>query len=403
MRYKIQYLLIILAVNTHKVNSQYSTSKLGFSGYISAMPYILATKYTDSTETYIQGIFHNRINLDWYPNDVLSGSIQFRNLLQGGELNKLMERPEGFETENYFLPLTFYQPIGDQYLLSLSVDRMWLKYTKDNLEITAGRQRINWAQTFAWNPNDLFNSYNFFEVDYEERPGADAIRIQYYTGMTSSIDFAAKIDSGNNVTAASLFRFNRWNYDMQLMAGYYSSEIKTNLKTAKEEDVVIGAGWSGDFFGPSFRGEVSYFHPIKNFQDTSGLFLMSMAFDYTFNNETYLFFEAFYNDIDSLNPSNFLNFYSDIRTVKTLSITKYNFVGQISYPVSPIFNVSFAGMYFFQDSFDGAYLGPTFSLSLTDNMQFSAIFQYFAYKDEIITNDDWLSSIFAFANLRWNF
>ena len=36
---------------------------------------------------------------------------------------------------------------------------------------TAGRQRINWGQTFVWNVNDVFNAYSYFDFDYKERPG----------------------------------------------------------------------------------------------------------------------------------------------------------------------------------------------------------------------------------------
>lgn len=39
----------------------------------------------------------------------------------------------------------------------------------------------------AWNPNDWFNTYNYFDFDYEERPGTDAIRVRVYfkDGMSS--------------------------------------------------------------------------------------------------------------------------------------------------------------------------------------------------------------------------
>src|SRR5210317_1168395 len=100
--------------------------------------------------------------------------------------------------------------LGDNtgYALTTTIDRLWLQFTFGNLEIIAGRQRINWGQTLVWNPNDIFNSYSYFEVDYPERPGSDALRFQYYTGDASTIEVAAKIDSAKQVTAAGYFRFN---------------------------------------------------------------------------------------------------------------------------------------------------------------------------------------------------
>ena len=51
-----------------------------------------------------------------------------------------------------------------------------------------GRQRINWGVNLAWNPNDLFNAYSLIDFDYQERPGSDAIRFQYYMGDLSVLN-----------------------------------------------------------------------------------------------------------------------------------------------------------------------------------------------------------------------
>lgn len=385
------------------VNAQGELSKFDLSGNVSAMPYYSWQTFEDSTSTFWEGNVQNRLNLYWYASENFTFSVQFRNQLMGGEITEMLERPSGFETESYFLPLTYYQKIGSNYLMSLSADRLWGQYTNNNLEITLGRQRINWGQTFAWNPNDIFNSYNFFEFDYEERPGADAFRVQYYTGMTSSVDFAIKVDSAQKVTAASLYRLNKWNYDFQIMLGYYSSNKKYFNDLVTEEDLVFGLGWSGDLKGPSFRGELSYFVPISDYRNSRNQLVASLALDYTFKNETYLFFEAFYNDIEGFNIGSFEEFYAAPRSPKTLSITKYNFVGQVSYPVSPIFNVMFAGMYFFQDTFDGLYLGPTLTLSASDNIQLSSILQVFAFKDEVFSKNKWATSNLVFLRFKWSF
>ena len=51
------------------------------------------------------------------------------------------------------------------------IDRMLIQYSDEKWDITIGRQRINWGINNIWNPNDIFNAYNFLEFDYEERPG----------------------------------------------------------------------------------------------------------------------------------------------------------------------------------------------------------------------------------------
>ncbi len=156
----------------------------------------------------------------------------------------------------------------NSFFLNTTVDRLWLDFNFEKFQARIGRQRINWGQTFVWNPNDIFNAYSFFDVDYIERPGSDAIRLQYYPSSSSAIELAAKMDSDNDVTVAGLGRFNKWGYDIQLLAGYSNSS-----------DIVAGAGWSGSIGSLSFRGEGSWFHPLESFSDTSGTTIITAGID----------------------------------------------------------------------------------------------------------------------------
>ena len=81
----------------------------------------------------------------------------------------------------------------DSVVFNTTIDRVFLEYNKNDWEVRVGRQRINWGINLAWNPNDVFNAYSFFDFDYEERPGSDAIRIRKYTGIASSVELAANI------------------------------------------------------------------------------------------------------------------------------------------------------------------------------------------------------------------
>ena len=67
-------------------------------------------------------------------------------------------------------------------------DRLFIEWNKEKWNIRIGRQRINWGINLAFNPNDIFNAYNFLDFDYEERPGVDAARVQYYYGSFSGLD-----------------------------------------------------------------------------------------------------------------------------------------------------------------------------------------------------------------------
>jgi hypothetical protein len=387
-----------------------------FSGYISGMPslYWLGKTTPPGEESPLwQLLVHNRLNFEWYPHERFTASVQLRNQLIGGDFVRLGDYSSGVETENYFLPLTYYQTLGDKFILTIAVDRLWFQYTLDKLEVKIGRQRVNWGQTFVWNPNDLFNSYNYFDFDYPERPGADALRMQYFTSSTSSIDLAAKIDSSGNITGGGLFRFNHWNTDFQILAGYFSQSNQTyvwdpmpGISVYEDNDLVGGVGLSGAIGNVSIRGESSYFYSLKENSDSTNLFLLSLGSDYSFPDQTMLMFEFMYNSNVVLPAgSTFYGFYSGSQSVKTLTYTKYNFFGQVAYAVSPIINTTLGGMYFFDSNLMGYYIGPGVDLSLGDDLLLSGIFQFFSFKSEnpLTGAKEWANNYFAFLRIKWNF
>ena len=87
-------------------------------------------------------------------------------------------------------------------------------------------------------------------------------------------------------------------------------------------------------------------------------------------------FEVLYNQKKSSAVSDFVDFYYESLSAKNLSFTKVTFMLQGSYPVTPLFNVSLAGMYF--PKLKGIFIGPSLTCSLTKNIDFSLITQSFA-------------------------
>ncbi len=116
---------------------------------------------------------------------------------------------------------------GTSYVLNTMIDRAYVDFTAGSLQVRAGRQRINWSQALVWNPNDLFNTYSFFDFDYVERPGSDAVRVTYSTGPSSAAEAVVKLNSENEVTAAALYRFSILNTDFQFLAGETDEELFT--------------------------------------------------------------------------------------------------------------------------------------------------------------------------------
>jgi hypothetical protein len=359
--------LICLFILPEVLFAQEEHDRFEANGYITNMQSVTIENIQG---TWISdNLFHNRINLFWYPNSNLTGSLQFRNrFMYGQSLQLNPDYASSIDDDNGVLDLSMNIFNKESFFLNTSIDRAYFQYSNGNLVATLGRQRINWAQSFVWNPNDLFNVQNFFDFDYVEKQGSDAIRLQYYNGYASSIEFAAKMDAQDRLTMAGYYRFNIWNYDIQLLAGMF-----------EESDYVAGFGWAGDIKGAGFRGEMSYFQPMENFADTSGLVFLTVSTDYTFPTSLYLQFECLYSKLPpDFDISSFMEYYQGALNVKRMSFSEWSFFGQASVPITPLFNGSLSFMYF--PDIKGFYTGPSIDYSLKENMIFSLVVQVFSGK-----------------------
>lgn len=311
-------------------------------------------------------LFHNRFNLSWYitPTAALHGSI--RNRFMYGDIVALYQGQTGIPDQHpgYF-NLSKELLSDTSYILHSEIDRLYFDYTKGNLNITVGRQRINWGTNLVWNPNDLFNVYSYFDFDYEERPGTDAIRLQYYTGYASSYELVYKIDNKfDKMSMAGLYKFNRWGYDFQLLGG------------KAESDVVAGIGWTGSVYGAAFRGEATWFRDIEHFTDTISQVVASVSADYTFRNSLYLQTGVLYNSNGSNEKAGDINLLmSQPLSAKMLTRSRYNLFAQIMIPVSPLLIANMASII---NPCDGSwFISPTIQYSLAEDLELSAVGQLF--------------------------
>jgi hypothetical protein len=334
------------------------------SGYISNMQSFIFRQVKDNWT--IDNQVHNRLNVKWNnPSKTIRADLELRTrFISGQSISSNPDYLNEIDLDNGIVKLSSNLSKGKSYVLNSKIDRAYLEFTSSRFQIRIGRQRINWGQSLVWNPNDLFNAYSFFDFDYIEKPGSDAVRFQYYPGNTSTVDVTIKADNNRKITSAVLYRFNRWNYDFQLLGGLLN-----------EKDLVLGTGWSGNILKASFTGEASYFHPRASFTDTTGTFLLSLGSQYSFRNSISLQIEALYYHSKAPGFNNVDNLLSTSLSVETLSFPGISLFAQCSYPISPLFNASIAGIYF--QKIDGYFIGPDLTYSLSDNIDFSLIMQTF--------------------------
>lgn len=387
-RFVICFITVLMCFSLQGGFSQ--EKKMTLSGYVKDMLLYFrpSTKYPGlDNDFYYSNVVHNRLKFRWYPNGHLTFGIEVRNrLLSGSMISDLPFYKTTIDFDPGYFNLSKVVVSKNSWFLHSFVDRAWMEYASGNWQITFGRQRVNWGMNLVWNPNDLFNTFSYFDFDYEERPGCDALRIKYFTNATSSAELVLKAGhTTDEHTFAGLYRFLAWNYDFQFLAGQSGP------------DYVSGFGWSGDIKGGGFRGEVSWFIPRLNKPQNSESVVASVSGDYTFRNNLYVQGGILFNSQDTA-LSKGLSLFDTNLSVKNMSHSKYALLLQTSYPITPLFSASAASII---NADDGSfYIGPTLTWSISNNLELSLIGQLFFGENKTEYGDTGKA---ASARLKWAF
>ncbi|MGD8628060.1 MAG: hypothetical protein PVH52_03175 [bacterium] len=323
-----------------------------------------------------------RLNLHWYPSQNIAAAFESRSLLV---CQRNIGRGTLFEDQiDPDLGLYFdLDATGKQRdaVLVAAVDRLWVDWTRDKLEITAGRQRIAWGTCLVWNPADLFNPYNVLDFDYDEKPGADAIRVQVYTGAVSKVEFAGGPGrTRETVTYAARWLTGLWDYDTCLIAGWQRQFWR------------LGGTWAGQIGSGGFRGEVIYSKPGAtvvlgpgDFPGKAGegpgiwmagegirtagegirtardFWTVALSYDYTFSNSLYLNSEALYNGMGTTGDAGLRR----LETLITAELTpaRYSIFQEVAYDITPLLRGRVFGILNPSDRSWVSMLGLTYSFA----------------------------------------
>jgi len=338
--------------------------KISINGYIKNLN---SANFIDLDSIYTNNFFHNRVNFKAYPIKKITIGLEVRNRLFYGETiakNPFFSNQIGYDKG--IIDMSFVVVDKNSFVLHSQIDRAYVNYATDKWDVRIGRQRINWGINMAWNPNDLFNAYNLIDFDYQERPGSDAIRVQYYPSLLSRLEVAIKPeDSLDKSVIAGLYRFNKWKYDFQVLgANYYT-------------DIALGGGWAGNIKDIGFKGEGTYFHPKENLSDTSGGFSMSATIDYTFKKGIYINASYLLNTLGTSSSNIFTmqNLSSSNLSAKMLMPAKHTFFIQASGSINPATNASISVIYL--EGMNLSFLMPSIGYSIKDNWDLSLVGQMY--------------------------
>ncbi|GAB4411537.1 MAG: hypothetical protein OHK0039_16760 [Bacteroidia bacterium] len=410
--------VVLAALSLPGLRGQSDSSRWQVNGYVK---YLNSTSFTQLPAQSLgsplaTNLVHHRLNLAYTPAPGWTLALGLRNRLFFADGQQaVLGSSYAQQIDQYagLLDMSVRWAENDYTVLHSLVDRAYIDYSRGQWAVRAGRQRINWGVNLVWNPNDLFNALNFFDFDYEERPGNDAIRIQYYPGILSRLDIAVAPGRYDSTTvAAALYRFNTRGYDIQVLSGYYQG------------DWAAGGGWEGNIGNAGFKGEATYFYTPDA---APGLATHSLSAtvsaDYLFGNGLYLSGGVLYNsngDTAATTASQGLlgnSLAGGALSAKNLFPAEWSLVANVSGSLTPLMALSGAVIYAPQlavtpvpDSLQGVVpvvttrhftaLVPTWTYSVREDWDIDLVGQlYFAEIDGSYKH--LVSSVFV--RLKWSY
>ena len=290
-----------------------------------------------------------RYNAKIYYGNYFKSVIGIRNrFIRGFQWEKNLFN---FRNQNINLPNTISSS-KEKFAILNQIDRIYFEFDKNNLNISLGKQRINWGIQNFWNSHDLFNQLNIFDFDYIERPGNDAIRIQYYLNNFNSFEYVI-----NEEIKAFLLKLNYFKYDYQF------------LYAENTDEDIFGLGWSGQIFKLGFKGEFSLFK--TKLSTENNLLVGSIFLDYIFKNNLYLNFGCLYNSgYSELNSFNLFNLNVSAKSPMPF---KYNFSYQINKSVSDLTQIGFFIIHDHKLNF--IFISPQLTYSISNKIDLMIISQ----------------------------
>ena len=307
-------------------------------------------------------LIHNRLRMKWSIGHKLYLQTEVRNRIFWG--SSVQQNPffaDYLRNANEWLNLSSPWIRQSDLVAHTTIDRLFFDYKYKQLSMRIGRQRINWGIASIWNPNDLFNAFNFLDVDYEERPGSDALKAQYHLENMSSFDFVYAQTGINSSIYAGKYFFNAKGFDVQIIAGNYKG------------GGTFGLGLAGNWGDAGLKAEA------QHYVEKPGLLLpqtnVTVGIDYMMSKGWYINGGYLYNSLGISEPIGNWNFVDFRLSSKNLMPTKHNYLISVSKQLNPLSSLSLTTIYAPQTNLLIAV--PTLTYSAANNIELNMFWQSF--------------------------
>ena len=186
------------------------------------------------------------------------------------------------------------------FLVYQNIDRAFFTFSLDRVDIFIGRQAIAWGTARIVNPTDILAPYAYGELDTEDRPGIDAVRVRVPIGFMGEFDFGCAF--GEDFKSENSAAFTRFKY--------YAMKTDFSILTcAFRENLLVGFDLARSLGGAGFWMEAAHVFD-KAFEDedtlTSDYFRGSIGLDYSLTDKIYGFCEYHYNGAGAKEAENYI-------------------------------------------------------------------------------------------------
>ena len=358
-------LFLSLCLFVASTEAQYSSSqkaRVQVSGYIKDLQW-LRIEHQPSMSTYTH-LLHQRLNTHWRIGKGWSARAELRTrFFYGSDVERQPSFAETLSREQEGEKLFLQPVIQDESVLHINTERLYLDYSNAVMNFRAGRQRINWGMNNSWNPNDIFNTYNLLDFDYEERPGRDAVRWQYSIDEQTGVECALASGKSRPTGAMKLHTHLR-TYDLQLLAGIYDGRAS------------IGFGWAGNIHEVGFKGEAQWYNGTM-LRDQS--LNISTEFDYMTSSGWYFLLSGLYNRNGKNSPLPATAFASIGIQPENPMPGRWNVLGSVAKEINPF--IGFTVSFIHAPGVQLSAFTPSVRFSYIDNLDFDLIVQAFSWQE----------------------
>jgi hypothetical protein len=202
----------------------------------------------------------------------------------------------------------------DRYIHT-AVDRLNIRWSRDRLDLIAGRQPVNLATTFYFTPNDFFAPFaaqTFYRV---YKPGVDAARAEVRLGNFSQLSLISvlgyKPDEKSDTGWGRSPEGGRTSYLGRISRNFHDFEWALIAGALSDADI-IGGSLQGELFkwlGVRAEGHMAY--PDDSGQDKHAE--LAMGIEHHWENSLDVRLEYFYHGIGAGSSSEYASVASQSR------------------------------------------------------------------------------------------